>query len=127
MSDFWNMFYLLFSFLYAVSFARTLGTTWQFMRGKYKTLGFLKKFAYMWHRSNEPWIVFFANSQYCFEVFMAKVTTSLVMWWTYPVFLFYKFFRGRTFDFDFDELEEEGKKLSIKQGVVYHYWGDSRY
>lgn len=47
------------------------------------------------------------------------------MWWTYPVFLFYKFFRGRSFDFDFDELDAEGKKYSNKQGIVYHYFGDA--
>ena len=41
------------------------------------------------------------------------------------MFLFYKFFRGRSFDFDFDELDAEGKKYSNKQGIVYHYFGDA--
>lgn len=58
---------------------------------------------------------------------MALTTTAIVMWWTFPVFVFYKFTRGRSFDFDFDELDEEGKKYSNKQGIVYHYFGDSRY
>lgn len=58
---------------------------------------------------------------------MALTTTALIMWWTFPVFVFYKFTRGRSFDFDFDELDAEGKKYSNKQGIVYHYFGDSRY
>jgi hypothetical protein len=58
---------------------------------------------------------------------MALTTTAMLMWWSYIPFIFYKFFRGRSFDFDFDELDEEGKKYSNKQGLVYHYWGDSRY
>lgn len=62
-----------------------------------------------------------------FERFMALTTTAMLMWWSFPVFVGYKFFRGRSFDFDFDEIEEEGKKYSNKQGLVYHYWGDSRY
>jgi hypothetical protein len=58
---------------------------------------------------------------------MALTTTAILMWWTFPVFVFYKFTRGRSFDFDFDELDEEGKKYSNKQAVVYHYWKDDRY
>jgi hypothetical protein len=58
---------------------------------------------------------------------MALTTTAILMWWTFIPFAIYKVFRGRSFDFDFDELDEEGKKYSNKQGLVYHYWGDSRY
>ena len=68
----------------------------------------------MIYRINEPTIVVAANADYCFRRFMAITTTAMLMWWTYPVFLFYKFFRGRSFDVDFEELDEEGKKYSQK-------------
>lgn len=81
----------------------------------------------MLYLSKQPMFVVEYNSIYCFERFMALTSTALIMWWSYPAFLVYKFFRGRSFEYDFDEIQDEGKKLSIKQGTVYHYWGDSRY
>lgn len=51
----------------------------------------------------------------------------MIMWWTYPVFIFYKFFRGRSFDYDFDAEDERGKVYSVKMGIVYHYWKTQRY
>lgn len=43
------------------------------------------------------------------------------------MFLVYQFFRGRSLDYDFDELDERGKVYNIKQGMTYHYWEDERY
>lgn len=126
-NDIWNAFYLLFSMIFYASQLRTLSTFWGWLRGDYKDLGFLRKWAYMYYRIQEPGHVVTANMYYCFQDFMATVLTAMIMWWSYPVFIFYKFFRGRSFDFDFDEIMDEGKKLSQKQGLVYHYWGESRY
>jgi len=58
---------------------------------------------------------------------LASTLTAIIMWWTYPVFVFYKIFRGRSFDFDFDKIEERGKVYNWKMGLVYHYWEEDRY
>jgi len=80
----------------------------------------------MSHLFGEPTEVVQKNMSYMFALIMGKTTTAVLMWWSYPVFLIYRFFRKRSFDFDFDEIEEEGKRFSNKQGLVYHYWGDAR-
>jgi len=128
--DVTNLFFLLFSMMYAASGLMKYGTYWKMLRGKIDVSplgGLFRKLAYASFVSSGPNDVVVANAQYMFGRFMALTTTAMIMWWSYPVFIVYKFFRGRSFDFDFDEIEEEGKKLSNKQGVVYHYWGDSRY
>jgi len=125
--DIWNCFYLTFSIMYAISYLRGLGTMYQFLGGYYSALSWFEIFPFLWYRSNEPWIVVSANIRYMFRDFMATVLTSMIMWWTYPMFVVYSFVRGSSFDYDFDELTEDGYRFSMKQGLVYHYFGDSRY
>lgn len=108
-----------------------MGVLWKVFRKKegydLSSLGFFKRCAYLYHLLLLPSTVVHYNGIYMFERFMALTTTALLMWWSWPVFVFYKVTRGRSFDFDFDELDAEGKKYSNKQGIVYHYFGDSRY
>ena len=58
---------------------------------------------------------------------MATTLTAIIMAVTYPVFVFYKVFRGRSFDYDFDKIDDRGKVFNWKMGLVYHYWEDDRY
>lgn len=88
--------------------------------------GILKKYAYFLYLMGQPSEVVHWNAAYLLPKQLALTSTAIIMWWSYPVFLFYKIFRGGSFDFDFDELEAEGKKLSNKQAFVYHYYGDSK-
>lgn len=129
--DVWNLFYLMFSFLYAYSGIHAYKILWAVFRKKIDLkstdMGFFRKWAYILYRESEVFQVPYYNGMYIKDRFLALVTTAMLMWWTYPVFVVYKIFRGKSFDFDFDELAEEGKKLSNKQGVVYHYWKDDRY
>jgi len=75
-------------------------------------MGLLRKLAYMGYLNTQPWTVVMYNGKALFSRFMALTTTAIIMWWTYIPFVFYKIFRGRSFDFDFDELDDEGKKYS---------------
>lgn len=131
MEDIINGFYLLFSIIYAGLPFYPLGVFWKVLRKKegfdLSGIGFFRKLAYIAHLLSLPNTVVEYNIKYLFGRFMALTTTAILMWWSWPVFVFYKFTRGRSFDFDFDELDEEGKKYSNKQGIVYHYFGDSRY
>jgi hypothetical protein len=127
--DIMNGFYFFLSYLYAGLPFYAWGILWKVFRKKIdlSELGFLRTWAYILFLIQGPAQVAEYNGLYLFKRFMALTTTAMLMWWSFPVFCFYKFFRGRSFDFDFDELDEEGKKYSNKQAVVYHYWGDSRY
>jgi len=127
--DIINGFYFFFSYVYAVAPFYMLGNYWKIFRGEIdlSELKFFRKIAYVNNLALNPGHIFYYNGVYMFQRFMALTTTALAMYWSWPVFVVYKFFRGRSFDFDFDEIEEEGKKYSNKQGLVYHYWGDSRY
>lgn len=92
-----------------------------------RPLGFFRQFFYMYFLANMPGYVLGWNLGYSIQGFSALVLNSILMWWTYPIFLIYQFLRGRSLRYDWEELEEKNKVFNIKQGLTYHYWGDSRY
>lgn len=80
----------------------------------------------MYYLANLPGYVLGWNLAYLVQDFSALVLNSILMWWTYPIFIVYQFFRGRSLRYDWEELDEKNKVYNIKQGLTYHYWEDSR-
>jgi hypothetical protein len=98
-----------------------------FVFGGTKELRLFRKPAYLWYFYVQPYRVAFWNVRYVVGEFMATTLTAIIMFFTFPVFVFYKIFRGRSFDFDFDKIDERGKVYNWKMGLVWHYWKDDRY
>jgi hypothetical protein len=98
-----------------------------FVFGGTKELRLFRKPAYLWYMYMQPYRVAMWNTKYVIGEFMATTTTAIMMFFTYPVFVFYKIFRGRSFDFDFDKIDDRGKVYNWKMGLVWHYWKDDRY
>merc|ERR1719498_1181449 len=98
MEDIINGFYFLFSYIYTALPFYSLGVLWKVFRKKegYDLTplgGFFRKCAYIYHLLLLPGTVVEYNAYYMFQRFMALTTTALIMWWSFPVFVFYKFTR----------------------------------
>jgi len=120
-----NVFTLIASLLWAYSNFNNIVIILDLFAGKYKPLPFFKQLLMMIYLQYEPYKIILYNFEYMLRRFMALTLTALIMSSTYSNFLWYKLWRGSTFNYDFEQIEKDGYILSIKQGLVWHYFGST--
>lgn len=100
--DFYNTYNLIASLLWAYSNFNNILIIMDFFAGKYKPLPFFKQLILMIYLQYEPYNIILYNTEYILRRFMAITLTALIMSSTYTNFLWYKLWRGNTFNYDFE-------------------------